>query len=196
MNWPKSGPRNAQSRACENAEPIGTRVEERVFTPGEIERRRKQLLKAISAFEKMIRNLAASPKAMSNRLAAQTAFIINLMLFACTKDHRKPDGSSVRLMAFAPGSSGDRELTFAVRAGRLLQQVWVGGRGGAVVDQLFVDSRHSSMPDDVFFLIVMSRWAMLGRSLPHPPRLRATNLRRFSKQQWSRSTSLRYDTAR
>jgi hypothetical protein len=82
------------------------------------------------------------------------------LLFACTKDHRKPDGASVRVMKFAPASSGDRELTFAVRAGRLLQQIWVGGRGGAVVDQLFVDWRHSSMPDDVFFLIVMSRWAI------------------------------------
>jgi hypothetical protein len=114
----------------------------------------------MNAFEKMLSQLAAHPAAISNRLTAQTAFVLNLMLYACTKEHRKPDGSSARLMAFAPGSSGDRELSFAVRAGRLLQKIWVGGHAGAIVDHLTIDPRHSSMPDDTFFLVVMSRWAI------------------------------------
>jgi hypothetical protein len=54
----------------------------------------------------------------------------------------------------------DRDLTFAVRAGRLLQQIWVGGHDGPIIDRLVVDYRLSSMPDDVFYLIVMSHWAI------------------------------------
>ena len=153
-------PDAAAPHVLDNVGPDVAKHEERVFTTEEIEKRRKQLLRALSAFEKMLAHLAANPKTVSNRLTAQTAFIINLMLFACTKQHPKSDGTSVRLMAFAPGSNRDRELTFAVRAGRLLQQIWVGGRDGAIVDHLPIDLRHSSMPDDVFFLIVMSRWAI------------------------------------
>lgn len=133
---------------------------ERVFTPADIERRRKQLLKALTAFDKMLSHLAENPKLISSRLTAQTAFILNLMLFACTKDHQKPDGSKAKLMDIAPGSTGDRELTFAVRAGRLLKQIWIGGREGPLVDHLTIDPRQTLMPDDVFFLIVMSRWAI------------------------------------
>ncbi len=153
-------PEDATSQPVENTGPSSTTAEERVFTPADIERRRRQLLKAMAAFENMLLHLTEHPKSVSNRLTAQTAFILNLMLFACTKEHRKPDGGSVKLMAFAPDSTGDRELTFAVRAGRLLQQIWGGGRNGALVDHLSIDPRHSSMPDDVFFLIVMSRWAI------------------------------------
>jgi hypothetical protein len=61
-------------------------------------------------------------------------------------------------MAFAPEENVD--LTFAVRAGRLLRQIWVEGLDGPIIDRLLVDYRHSSMPDDVFYLIVMSRWAI------------------------------------
>ena len=133
---------------------------ERVFTPANLEKRRKQLLKALVSFDKMLGHLVEKPNLISNRLTAQTAFILNLMLFACTKDHLKPDGTKVKLMDFAPGSTGDRELTFAVRAGRLLKQIWVGGRDGPLVDHLSIDPHHEAMPDDVFFLIVMSRWAI------------------------------------
>ena len=150
----------APEEVPDNPVTTSTTAGERVFTPADLERRRKQLLKALMAFDQMLRHLAENPKSISNRLTAQTAFILNLMLFACTKKHRKPDGSSVKLMDFAPGSTRERELTFAVRAGRLLQQIWTGVREGPLVDHLPIDSRHASMPDDVFFLIVMSRWAI------------------------------------
>ena len=145
-----------------STEPSPDKQQERIYTLADIERRRKQLLKAMTGFEKLLARLAGDPKSVSNRLTAQTAFVLHLMLFACTKEHRKPDGSSVRLMAFAPDTTGDRELTFAVRAGRLLQRIWVGGGSvsRALVDHLPMDTRHSSMPDDMFFLIVISRWAI------------------------------------
>ena len=116
-------------------EPHRAGVEGRIFTSEDIERRRKQLLKAMDGFDKMIIGLCASPSSMSNKLTAQIVFIINLMLFACYKEHRMPDGRSVRLMAFAPEQNVDRDLTFAVRAGRLLQQIWVGGHDGPIIDR-------------------------------------------------------------
>lgn len=133
---------------------------QRIFTPAQIERRRSQLKKAIGSFEKMLQELSAKPNGVSGRLTAQTIFILNLMLFACTKEHRTADGTSIRLMALAPGSTLDREITFAVRAGRILQTIWLGGRGGSIIDKLEVDRRHGSVTDDIFFLIVMSRWAI------------------------------------
>src|SRR5438874_704509 len=84
-DWPCTPSLRGQPRGHENAEPVGASVEERVFTPAEIERRRKQLLKAISAFEKMISNLAASPKAASNGLTARTAFIMKSVFSAASR---------------------------------------------------------------------------------------------------------------
>jgi hypothetical protein len=132
----------------------------RSFSSAQIERRKNQLKKAISAFEAMLEALAKGKHAVTTRLTAQTAFILNLMLFACIKDHETETGSSVKLMTFAPQSGVDRKLTFAVSAGRILQAIWIGGSSGAVIDKLEWDHRLSSMPDDVFFLIVMSRWAV------------------------------------
>lgn len=134
--------------------------DQRTFTPAQIERRKSQLKKAIGAFEKMLERLSAEPNAVSGRLTAQTAFILNLMLFACRKDHPRADGAPIRLMAFAPGPNSDRDLTFAVRAGKILQAIWVVGRDGPIIDKLEVDHRHGSLTDDFFFLIVMSRWAI------------------------------------
>jgi hypothetical protein len=142
------------------AKPKPAQIEERVFTSEDIERRKRQLLKAMAAFDEMIAGLRASPGLMSNRLTAQISFIITLMIFACCKEHRLADGKSVRLMAFAPEKNVNRDLTFAVRAGRLLQQIWVGGHDGPIIDRLLVDYRHASMPDDVFYLIAISRWAI------------------------------------
>ena len=134
--------------------------EARTFSAAQIERRRNQLKKAIGAFEAMLDALAKSKQPVSTRLTAQTAFILNLMLFACTKAHDTEAGNTIRLMSFAPQSGFDRELTFAVSAGRILQSIWIGGPSGAVIDKLEWDRRLSSMPDDVFFLVVMSRWAV------------------------------------
>ena len=151
---------NLEPQVPEAAPPPPPDRDQRTFTPAQIERRKSQLKKVISAFQKMLENLSAEPTTVSGRLNAQTVFILNLMLFACTKDHPKPDGTSTRLMAFAPGSTSDRGVTFAVEAGRILQSLWVGGRDGPIIDKLEIDRRHGSVTDDVFFLIVISRWAI------------------------------------
>lgn len=133
---------------------------QRTFSQAQIDRRKSQLKKAIGGFEKMLENLSAEPSAVSSRLTAQTAFILNLMVFACTKDHHRPEGAPVRLMTLAPGSNSDRELAFAVRAGRILQSIWVGGRNGRLIDRLDLDHRQNPIPDDLFFFIIISRWAI------------------------------------
>lgn len=130
------------------------------FSAAQIERRKSQIKKAVSGFEAMLDALAQGEQPVSTRLTAQTVFILNLMLFACTKVHDTDAGNSVRLMAFAPEAAVDRELVFAVRAGRILQSIWIGGASGAIADKLKWDARHTSMPDDIFLLIVMSRWAI------------------------------------
>lgn len=131
-----------------------------IYTPEQIKYRRKYLLKALKIFDDLVG--AASEQTVSNRLLIQTAFAINLMLYACRKDHKMKGDKVVRLMDFAPGGSNDRELTFAIRAGRLLQRIWVGvGKNPSIISRMKIDLYSGPMPDDVFALIIMSRWAII-----------------------------------
>jgi hypothetical protein len=108
----------------------------------------------------MLDYLSGHPAAISDRLTAQTAFMLNLMLFGCKKEHRKADGSIVRLMELAPTTRARDELSFATAAGRILQRIWGGGGHLALADLLKVPAHRASMSDDYFILIVMSRWAI------------------------------------
>ena len=136
--------------------------EERIFTPAEIKKRRRQLFKALKAFESMLDQLAQNPKLISNRLTAQTAFVFNLMLFACTRDYRTSDGTSVKLMHFVREVMAD-DVTFDDKAMRLLKKIWIGGDNDAarLVNHLPAGPRDEPMLDDIFVLIAMSRWAIV-----------------------------------
>jgi hypothetical protein len=137
-----------------------TPVDEPIFTSNEIARRKRRLHKTMEHFEAMLDYLSGHPAAISDRLTAQTAFMLNLMLFGCKKEHRKADGSIVRLMELAPTTRARDELSFATAAGRILQRIWGGGGHRALADLLKVPAHRASMSDDYFILIVMSRWAI------------------------------------
>lgn len=130
-----------------------------IYTQEQIKYRRKYLLKALQTFDSLIDT--APDQTVSSKLLIQTAFAIQLMIYACKKEHKMQSGKIVQLMDFAPNGSNDRELTFAIRAGRLLQRVWVGiGREPSIISKMKISLHSGQMPDDVFALIIMSRWAI------------------------------------
>ena len=145
-----------------NPSPDASTPEERIFKPAEIKTRRRQLFKALTAFESMLDQLAKEPKLISNRLTAQTAFVFNLMLFACTRDYRTSDGTRVKLMRFVQEVRAD-DVTFDDKAMRLLKKIWIGGDNDVapLVNHLPAGPRDEPMLDDIFVLIVMSRWAIV-----------------------------------
>lgn len=108
----------------------------------------------------MIRALETTSLPVTSRLAAQTNFIISLMLYASTYEHKLEDGRTVKLMEMVP-REGNRDV-FAVKAALLLKRIWVGK--SAVVARLMVDRRFGTLPDDLSAFIVMTRWA-IGRAV-------------------------------
>ena len=147
--------------ATDNSSMDDSNAEERFFAPTDIQNRKRQLLKAMKAFESMLDQIAQDPMLISSRLKAQTVFILDLMRLACAKDHLLRDGTRVRLMRIAPESRGGRELTFAYRAWQVLKPIWIGSRDAApLLDHLRIDHYHESMPAEDSVLIAMSRWAV------------------------------------
>lgn len=143
-----------------SGEPAPSGIKVRIFTKEQIERRRAKLRKTLDAFDDMLTQLARDPSTISSRLAIQTAFMIRLMLYGCTFDHLGPDGEKARLMVLAPHDDADREYSFALRIARMLKMIWVGFTGDAIVDHIRIDVRYETLPDDLFGLVVMSRWGI------------------------------------
>ena len=137
------------------------REKERIYTDTQIQQRRKTLLKALNSFDALMRTEHADN--VPARLLIQVAFAINLMLYACKKDHKTHTGKVIHLMDFAPKGPRDNnsDLTFAIRAGRLLQSLWVGmGKQPPLIQRMRVNSCFG-ISDDFFSLIVISRWAIV-----------------------------------
>ena len=130
------------------------------YTPEQIAVRRRKLSQAIDAFETMLSELDEKAEPISSRLCAQTAFILDLMLYACNKKHARDDGTSVYLMEKVPESGVDRDLVFAVRAARLLRKLWVGNGRTSIVDRLEVDPRYTELPVELVAFVIMTRWTM------------------------------------
>lgn len=128
------------------------------FTFEQIDRRRKGLAKAMDAFQELLTRLTAQPSLLSNRLAAQTTFMIQMMMLACTFNHKRKDGASVRLMVLYPMHDSERDFSFALRVARMLKAIWVGRH--SLSSYIVVDERHQSLPDDMVAWIVLSRWAI------------------------------------
>lgn len=130
----------------------------RYFTVEQITRRRSRLKKTMDSFQELLTRLAADPSLVSSRLATQTAFMIQLMVLACTLEHQRQDGSSVRLMVQYPFHDSERETSFALRVARMLRSIWVGPN--RLAQNVLLDSKHKTLPDDLVAWIVLSRWAI------------------------------------
>ena len=135
----------------------------RCFTPEEITRRRNRLRKTMDAFQELLDTLVADSSLVSSRVATQTAFMIQLMMLACTLPHQRKDGSSVRLMVFYPIHHSDREYSFALRVARMLRALWIGD--DSIAQHLAWGASYQSLPDDIVAWIVLSRWSIARAAL-------------------------------
>jgi hypothetical protein len=70
-----------------NSAPTAESADAGTFTLEQIALRRRKLSQAIDGFETMLSELDEKPQPLSSRIAAQTAFILDLMLYACNKKH-------------------------------------------------------------------------------------------------------------
>jgi len=130
------------------------------FTDEQIKRRQRRLVGAMDAFDELLSRLRDQPALVSNRLAAQTAFMIQLMMLACSFMHKRTEGDGVRLMVLFPTHDSERVASFALRVTRMLRDIWVGGPGNPIAHYIFIEERHRTLPDDMVAWIVLSRWAV------------------------------------
>ena len=135
----------------------------RIYTSEQITRRRNRLKKTMDAFQELVEGLVNAPSHVSSRVATQTAFMIQLMMFACTRAHTREDGSEIKLMVFYPTHDADREFSFALRVARMLKSIWIGNN--CVAQDVVISADHGSLPDDIVSWIVLSRWAIARASL-------------------------------
>ena len=112
--------------------------------------------KTMDAFQELVDGLVSAPSQVTSRVATQTAFMIQLMMFACTRLHRREDGSEIKLMVFYPTHNADREFSFALRVARMLKTIWMGNN--CVAQKVVVGADRGSLPDDIVSWIVLSRW--------------------------------------
>jgi hypothetical protein len=120
-------------------------------------------------FKEMLLRLSEDPSLVSARIATQTAFMVRLMMLACTLDHKLREGGAVRLMVLYPTHGSERESSFALRVARLLKLIWASAN--RIAGHVLIDSHHQSLPDDLVAWVVLSRRAIVraylaGEQLP------------------------------
>lgn len=131
------------------------------FTDEQINRRRRKLVGAMDAFDALLERLREQPSLVSNRLASQTAFMIHLMMLACSLVHKRAQGDGgIRLMVLFPTHDSERNASFALRVTRMLRDIWIGRSDDPITEHIFVEERHKTLPDDMVAWVVLSRWAI------------------------------------
>jgi hypothetical protein len=151
------------------------------YTSKIVQKRRKTLVTAIDKFEEYLNRLKEDSAISLSRLPVQTAFIFRLMKYGVTQVHvireeeqstskRKsaraiaptPD-SQAYLLVFGEDSLGsNREIAFVQMCLRILLSLWTGTK--PLGTRLAISASNEMLPDDIFEMIVVSRWA-LGRTL-------------------------------
>jgi len=150
----------AQNDPGKPSPPQLSRLTSRYFSDDQIKRRRSKLVRAMDAFEALLSRLRDQPALISNRLAAQTAFMIHLMMLACSFVHKRAEGDDIRLMVLYPTHDSEREVSFALRIARMLRDIWIGRTDDSIARHIFIDEHHKALPDDMVAWIVLSRWAI------------------------------------
>jgi len=153
---PEDSPDNTnESQTSAPPQPPNTKRE---FTSEEVISRRRQMLKALDKFDGLLKDLAADPSKISSRIAGQTMFVFWLMRYGHRFVHRGVASGPKRLLVLAPATTAERDYSFVIRAMWILMAIWRGAH--AIAPLIKVDSRHGELQDDLFGLVVHSRWAL------------------------------------
>lgn len=155
--------------------------EPRVYRRDEAERQSLDILKALDSFEAYIARLASEETPPPRKLTAEVCFILRLMVEACRRPLQIKDGDQrdeLFALDLVP-KQHDRERAFVVRAGRILQRLWLGSRSeAALLSRISIGQHQTELPYDCFALIVLSRWA-LARSVMAADGSKQTQLAAF-----------------
>lgn len=148
-------------------------VKPRKLTLAELELRGRKLSKVIALYTERIEALAQSEESPPSSLPIQTVFMLKLMIYACTKSYEtsskakptlKGDATSeinATLMRFRPEAGRDNGNTFTVQTAKILRGIWRATPQGSPVFRLLKPGGFEHLPDDLFYLTAMSRWAMI-----------------------------------
>jgi hypothetical protein len=114
--------------------------------------------------QRCLAGLKASHIPPPRKITAEACFILRLMVEASRRAmlREQDDEEEVKIyaMPLVPGPRGDREDTFVIRAGKMLQSLWVGSKSSpALLSRLPIAQHFDELPYDCFALVVMSRWA-------------------------------------
>jgi hypothetical protein len=139
-------------------EPVATT---RKFKPAELESRTRKLLKVLAQFEGRIESIAKSTEPTPANLPIQTVFMLKLMVYACTHGYETTLGTKATLMRLSPAAGSDNSATFSVQAAKMLRGLWRQTPQGSPIERLLKPESSEHLPDDMFFLTAMSRWAMV-----------------------------------
>lgn len=139
----------------------------RTYRRDEAEKQSLDILKAVDCFEAYIARLAAEETLPPRKLTAEVCFILRLMVEACRRPLQVKDGDKrdqLFALDLAP-KQHDRERAFVVRAGRILQRLWLGSKSEpALLFRISIGQHQTELPFDCFALIALTRWA-LARSV-------------------------------
>jgi hypothetical protein len=136
-------------------------VAPRTFSTVELESRTRKLLRVLAQFEARIEALAKGDEMPSASLAIQTVFILKLMVYACTHGYDTVHGAKATLIQLSPRAGADNGATFPVQSARILRWLWRPTPQGSPVVRLLKPGGHEHIPDDLFYLTAMSRWAII-----------------------------------
>ncbi|WP_289886354.1 hypothetical protein [Janthinobacterium sp. SUN118] len=151
------------------------------YTSKMVCKRRETLIAAVERFEKYLASLKVDSSISLSHLPIQTTFIFALMQYGVTHKHfiredkqkasmRKSDIAvdvdpieTISLLAFAEDGLGkNHDYAFVPMCVRILIALWAGPE--PLGTRLEIPASHEMLPDDVFEMIVASRWA-LARTL-------------------------------
>lgn len=157
---PKTGPPGDDGNTGANTTPSR---KPRTYRRDEVEKQSLDILKAVDCFEAYIARLAAEETPPPRKLTAEVCFILRLMVEACRRPLQVKDGDKrdqLFALDLAP-KQHDRERAFVVRAGRILQRLWLGSKSEpALLSRISIGQHQTELPFDCFGLIAFTRWAL------------------------------------
>ncbi len=135
----------------------------KVYSKDDIDRRRTDALKAMTAFDSYLAKLQAGQDRPPRRLTAETCFILRLMVEACRRPFRLEDRTGVYEvypLHLVPRDR-ERDRCFSIRAVQMLQRLWLpSGRQSALLSRISIVGHAAGLPYDCFALVVLSRWVL------------------------------------